>query len=260
MTGYPFIWRGKASENFNISILTINDDGWSKIAGGDHETITDEINRNPELLFLGAKQTPTLSFPIEFVCEYSMDTQTLIRVKDWLFGSLDYQKLQICIDGLEKYYFNCILKPKEDYIFADGFRGFSATVECNSPFAWEDMQVKRYSQPESGYGKQIFYNLSADSEMLKPIIKFTSLGGDFKIINKSLNISFEWTGLQDGETIFCDCKTGIITSSTGLSRFNIFNKQFLKLQKGVNQLEFWGKAKMIEIKYKNAIRLGGGFY
>ncbi|MEG2915562.1 MAG: hypothetical protein RR806_05675 [Oscillospiraceae bacterium] len=260
MIGYPFIWAGKASENYGISIVSINETSWNKVSGGATELITDTIDRNPELLFLGAKQTPILSFPLEFVCESTMDIQTFITVKNWLFGELSYKQLKFCIDGLETYYFNCVLKSDEDYIFEDGYKGFKCTVECDSPFAWENTKVKSYMQPSAGYSKQIFNNLSANSEMLKPVISFTcGSNGNFKIINKSLNdLTFEWNNLQNNETITCDCQSGIITSSSGLSRFDNFNKHFLKLKKGVNNLEFWGNVSEIKFTYKNAIRLGGG--
>lgn len=263
VSGIPFIWDGTASEVYGLSLMSINSYSIEGSAGSGVELITDEIVKCPELLFLGAKQLPVLEFSLEFISESDMDIYKQIQIKDWLFGKLGYKKLQICLEGFDTYYFNCQLKADKDYCPpCNNYRGFKCNVICDSSFAWQNIKKKTIPHNGANYSTYRFNNVSADSEDLKPIIKFT-VGSDakFKIVNKSYNdLTFEWNNLQSGEVITCDCKTGIITSSTGLKRFSNFNKNFMRMKKGLNNLEFWYNATSVSFEYKNAIRLGGVFY
>jgi len=169
--------------------------------------------------------------------------------------------MQICLDNFDDFVFDCQLKPQKDFVFSDGYRAVRCIVECKSPYAWTNLKTKTYPKVEI-FSSVNFDNLSANLEDMLPCIEFKITNNrNFKIINKSYdNLTFEWTNLQDGEIITCDCQTGIITSSTGLNRFVNFNKNFLRFKKGRNKLEFWGNVEYVKIKYKNAVRLGGGMY
>lgn len=261
MKGYPFIWNGVASELYGVSIISINNNSWERPSGGQSEFLTDTVANNAQVMFLGSKQSPVLSFTLEFACEDSMDIYKYNRIKDWLFGEMEFRRLQICEKHFDAFYFNCQLKPDKDYLL-NGFMGFSCNVTCDSPFAWENVRKRRIPHNGANFSEYSFHNLSADSDDMKPVITFkVGTNGKFKIINKSYNnLTFEWSDLQPDEIITCDCKNGIITSSLGLKRLSNFNKTFFKLKKGLNQLEFWYNATDVMFEYKNAVRLGGGIY
>ena len=267
MIGYPFIYNGVASELFDMSIVYINNNHTEIESGSGVEMQTDTVFRNPEVLFMGAKQSPALEFSIEFVCEKPMDVYKYHEIKDWLFGGLQFKPLQICIDNFKTFYFNCKLKADKDYVYGDGYRGFNCTAICDAPWAWEFPTHKKYQLTESSTNTIRIYNISADKEDIKPIVKFTLAPNEynFSITNTSYNnLLFKFSNLSYEESITIDNKTGNITSSTGLRRLGKLtkgtNSGFLKLKKGMNTLVCEGKVSKLEIIYQNAIRLGGGFY
>lgn len=53
---------------------------------------------------------------------------------------------------------------------------------------------------------------------------------------------------------------GFISSDTGLRRVANFNKVFLKMDKGMNDLVISTNISKLKIKYQNAKRIGGGYY
>lgn len=268
LQGYPFLFGGVPSETYGLSLVKINNTGYESPSGSETEFTTTSINRSPELIFLGAKQLPVLTFPIEIVCDSNMDIYKLMAVKDWLFDtSYGYRKLQICADYMNTFYFNCRLISGSDYIFTDGYRAISCTVECDASWAWEFEKtvdiIKRYNFSSGQFNSFIFNNLSADSTDMKPIIEFTVAGNGDGIIlrNKSYNNrEFIWDDLLPNEKIVVDNKNEIISSSTGLRRLKKFNKKFFRMCKGKNEIECEGFITELKMTYQNARRLGGGFY
>lgn len=265
VSGIPFIFDNVPSERFNLSMAYVDKSSYSYNSGSSVTFTTDEIKKNPQLIFLTATQLPALSFDIDIISENPMDVFQFTFIKDWLVGSSyeGYKKLILCVEGLSKYYFNAKITANEDLIFGDGYRGFACTVECDASWAWQNPITKNFNNNGKYAFVERFNNISADSNGLKPIVKFqiATGGNDFKIINRSLNnLTFAWEGLTSEEIITCDCQTKIINSSMNLYRLKNFNKNFLVLKKGVNELEFIGFTSLIQFTYQNAIRIGGGWY
>ena len=239
LIGIPFIYDDVASEIFEMSIVNINNNYNETVSGSTVEFQTDQTSRNPKKFYLGASQTPNLEFPLEIVSNTPMDIYKFHEVKDWLFGNIDgYKPLHICVDSLKPYYFNCHLVPDTDYTYSDGMRGFKCTVKCDAPWAWEHYITKSYSFTENMTNTIKIYNISADKEDTKPIVKFTLVPNQlsFSITNVSYNnLLFEFTNLQSEETLTIDSEKKIITSSTGLRRLGNMSKgngkDFLRLKR-----------------------------
>ena len=265
--GIPFVFNGIASEKYKMSIVNINNDYNETVTGSGVEFTTDTLARSAKVLFINATQSPVLEFPLEFVCNNPMDRYTFNQVKDWLFGgNKGFQELRICLRSMKSYYFNCQLKPDNNYQYVDGFRGFKCTVVCDAPWAWEYIRTKKYVLTTSDTNTIKFRNESADKNDMLPIIEFTLADGvsNFSITNTSLNnYLFEMTSLSPLETITADSEKKTIVSSTGLYRIGKMtkssNKGFIRLKQGVNVLTCVGKV-ILTIKYQNAVRLDGGLY
>ena len=259
--GYQFIYNKIPSELYNVSLVFIDENYTNRPAGSGIEMITDSIRRNPKLLYLDAKQSPPLEFPIEVVFDEPVDIFVLTQVKDWLGGEIKFSKLQICAEYFNTYYFNCYIQLNEDLVYNGGYRGVKATVKCDSPFAWEFEDERRYELDPSKTNTIYFNNLSADSELLRPTIEFTMYNsGSFSIYNKTTNKITEFTDLSAGEIITLDNLYGFLNSSLGLHRVSNFNKVFLKLEKGVNELVCSGNISLLVFRFQNAKRIGGAYY
>lgn len=260
--GYPFIFNNTPSEEYNVSLVFLGDSYTNRPSGSGVEMITDRVRRNAQLLYLDGMQAPPLDFDINVVFDDPVDIYTLERVKDWLGGEISFKKLQICAEHFDTYYFNCYIELREDLIYADGYRGVTATVHCDAPWAWQFEDVKSYILNPDDINVIHFDNLSADSEMLRPIITFTmARNGEFYIkVPENKNRVTEFKNLISGESVTIDNLNGFITSTQGVSRIANFNKVFCKIPKGTNYLECGRNANYIEIKCTNAMRIGGGYY
>lgn len=260
--GYPFIYNGVPSETYDCSLAFIDENYNKRPSGSGIEITTDTIQRNARAVFLNAKQTPPLEFGIEIIFEKPVDIFVFTQIKDWLGGEISFKQLQICAEYFDTFYYNCYLELKEDYIYNGGYRGLSATVHCDAPWAWEFEDERSYELKPNIDNHIFFNNLSADTEMLRPIIEFTMIdSGDFSITNlTNQNRVTKFSNLTQGETITMDNLYGFIDSSLGIRRVSNFNKVFLKMPKGMNELICNGNCNKLKIKFQNAKRIGGGYY
>lgn len=261
--GMPFIYNKIPSEIYGVSLVFIDESYTNRPSGSGVEMITDSIRRNARVLYLDAKQSPPLEFGIEVVFDEPVDIFVLTQVKDWLGGEISFKELQICAENFNNFYFNCYIELQEDLIYAGGYRGVKATVHCDAPWAWEFEDEITYNFEDTTIPHLVqFNNLSADTESLRPIIEITAENnGDCSIVNTSYqNRETKFTGLLQGETVTLDNLYGFISSDTGLRRVANFNKVFLKMDKGMNDLAISTNISKLKIKYQNAKRIGGGYY
>lgn len=262
--GSYFTYGGVTSHDFDLILVAINGNLNDIPSGSGAEIYTTATSRNPKRLFLGKKENQALEFQVEIVSEKAIDFPTFLRIKQWLFGTSEYQKLQIEEEWYSDFYFNCILKPSEDIKFGGEFFGVRCTVECDSPYAYTFPITRNYVSDNSFSQDFIFDNYSAEIYGLRPLLEFklTDSGNSFEIKNKTTDRSFSMTNLHENEIITVDNQNQIITSSMGYNRFGNLSKEknygYLSFAHGVNQLEFIGYWEYAKLTYQVAVRLGGG--
>ena len=182
--GYPFIFNGVQSELRNVSLVFIDNSYTNRTSGGDKSVITASVRRNPVKQYLDTEYEDVLEFPIEIVFDKAVDIYELTDLKNWLTSPVGYEQLQICAENFERFYYNCIIHLEEDLIYADGYRGVSATVECDAPFAHEFERIQKYTlNPDvSKTDTFVFVNYSDDFELMKPALKFhMATDGNFSV-------------------------------------------------------------------------------
>lgn len=182
------------------------------------------------------------------------------KVEKWLFGRMEPCKLQIMQPDLQNIYFNCrLINPKLQYI-GNKCYGFTCTVQCDAPWAW---QVERTYSFVSFEEAIRHYNDSDNTDYTYPRLWFKMKPtimemGEVSLINETdNNREFRFTGLAANEEITVDCERQIITSSTGLLRSENFNKKFFRLVSGLNVLHIGGEASGLRMTYSNARKVGG---
>ena len=299
--GYPFIYNGIASELYDASLVFLDENYTNRPSGSEKDVVTDSIIRNAQKIWLDTTQEEVLKFGIEIVFDTPGDIHKLTTLKKWLAGSSGYAPLQICAEGFESYYYNCIIHLDKDLIYNGGYCGVSATVECDAPWAWQIENTKMYNLNVGKTNTIYFNNESDDIEMLKPILTFhMATAGTFSLNCKEFDINhfditnINQTGLTkeeairycrihnisiknitpsvyyDKTTVFsniasddivqCDNQWGKITANLTTGIVQKFNKVFLKLPKGKCTLTVTGNADKMYLSYKNAKRMGGGYY
>lgn len=322
--GYPFIFNGRNSEEFGVSIVFIDTSYTNRPAGGDKKLVTASIRRTPEKQYLDTEYEDPLQFDIEIVFDEAVDIYRLTDLKNWLSSPVRYEELQICAENFERYYYNCIIHVKEDLVYGDGYRGISGTVECDSPYAYEFETALKYTLNPGKENDFIFDNYSDDFEPMKPKLQFHMANdGNFSIrikhysenkymvseivwenviinkwfppfnlpvhkiylnnasynecivycrmnqispqkITKALdcNVTMVFQDLKKDDIVYVDNKNCIITLNNDPTSdiFSKFNKKFIGLPRGTNQISVFGEADYMYFTYKNAKRLGGSFY
>ena len=299
--GYPFVYNGMASELYDASLVFIDEDYTNRPSGSEKAVVNDSVIRNAQKIYLDTTQEQVLEFGIEIVFNEPSNIFKLTNLKKWLTSTSGYVPLQICAEDFEPYYFNCIIHLEDDLIYNGGYRGVSAKVECDAPWAWQVENTKTYDLNIGGSTTIYFNNVSDDMEMLKPILTFhMAKAGDFSVNCKQFdtnhfdvqgtnqkgltkeeafrycriyNISIKnivpsvyydktttFTNFVVSDTVQCDNLWGIIKADLTPQIVQKFNKTFLKIPRGRVTLTVTGNADKMYLSYKNAKKIGGGYY
>lgn len=168
--GYPFVYDDKASELFDCSLVFLDENYTNRPSGAEKKLITDSVVRTARKIYLDTTQEEVLEFGIEIVFNEPGDIHKLTALKRWLTSPLGYTQLRICAENFESYYFNCVIHLNEDLIFNGGYRGVSATVECDAPWAWQDELTTTFNLEPWELNTVHFSNVSDDAEPMRPII------------------------------------------------------------------------------------------
>jgi phage-related protein len=256
--GRSFIYDGVPSETYGLYISNIDASAINEsMASSSMEVKEQKIFRRPAPYFLGATPSPKLQFEFSAMSEDEIDADTFQLISRWLFSSRDYKKLQIDQEDIRNIYFNCMLVDPKIIRVGNLIRGFSATVQCDSPFAWmyPRTNVYTYTDPNVNNSPINFYNASDDAgSYLYPdslIITMNNFGGDCTIVNMDDNNRlFYLANLSPNEVITMNCNLQTISSSTGLKRLGNFNKNYLRLVPGINHLLVSGNISSLSMTTK----------
>lgn len=251
--GRSFIYDGTPSERFGLYIGDIDGDSINRAMGNTSmEILEQKIWRNPTPYFFGGTPSPKLSFPFSAYSEEELDAIDFEVIQKWLFSSRTYKKFQIDQPDIQDIYFNAILQEPEILRVGNLIKGFSCTVECNSPFAFKYPQITTYSYSNNIVvdSTETYYNLSDDvGSYLYPttlVVTMNNSGGNFSITNlddSSRIVSF--TGLSTNEILTISPLYQTLSSSSGLKRLSNSNKKFLRLIPNKNRLRIQGNVSSI---------------
>lgn len=259
--GLEFIFDKEISTMYGLKIMKISGNGVESVDGGSNvEIFNDTVPRNPTKYNYGTSQSIPLSFQMEVMSDNPIIGINRSKIEKWLFGKMELSKLQIIQDDLRDYYFNCYLKDNKTTYIGNVCYGFSFTVQCDAPWAWQF--EKNYVQKEFEEDYE-FYNYSDDNDYTYPVIEIKMKSqlvgvGNIKITNKSdNNRETIFTQLKANELITIDNRMEILSSSEGRLLSNSFNKKFFRLLTEINILNVDGEIEYFKIKYKNAVKIGG---
>ncbi|HBY19930.1 MAG TPA: hypothetical protein DEG71_02810 [Clostridiales bacterium] len=218
-----------------------------QIIGG--KSLNEEQIPYNDLPYLYRISKQPIEFDLQFSIldkEYSSDTlMELGKIfggdKYIPFTSCDYPQVQffvICTSielitfGLHKGYFSCKLRTSAPYAFALTEISTFDFSDISSPTTFTLVNKSNVSDSLGNY-----YYIPE-----KILIDLKDTSTEILISNNSDNgREFKFTSLSLLESLTIDNKMGRITSSTGLSRLSNFNKNFLRLIYGTNNLVCFNK-------------------
>jgi len=259
--GTNFIFDEIPSEFFNLYLGENNGSGESSSQGSSSvEPYLQEVYRRPSPYLFGVQQKPVLSFQLSAFVPNHLTAPDFEAVNKWLFGHMQYKKLRIVQEDMTYIYFNCVLKNPQFERAGNYLRGFSCTVDCDSPWGWSFPKTETFSFGDAYYTSTqvIINNVSENNFYTYPLIniEMNIFGGTASIINESdLNRQFLFTGLSSVETIVIDNDRQIIDSDSG-ARLSDFNKNWMRLKPGKNILDISGNISEISFVYSPARKVG----
>lgn len=244
--GRTFCFDDKMSEIYDLRILDFNPSNPTNSPTGGEVSIKEEwIYRLPKPYFYGRYYQSVLEFDFTVGSFNYIDGQTRHAIESWLIGRSTYLPLRIVQDDIEDVVYNCIItKSTQNYVGNLNY-GLNLHAVCSSPWA-EKIQPTLTKTYAGGLSTETFsyLNSSAYNGYNRPTITFTmdATATYFSIINASdNNREFRFDALSPLETITVDNERGIITSSiVGQLRIANFNKNFLRLIQGINNLTLSG--------------------
>lgn len=256
-----FAYDGIIGSEYGLRISS--SDGEDTSDGATVTIQTQEMYRRPKQILVGVQQTPVLEIPITINTRYELSATEDSVISNWLFGSLNYKKLQILQPDMQYMYFNCILKDKQTIRVGNIIRGYTATITCDSPFAWEYPRTVTKSYPGSyiAYDDFIINNTSDNADYTYPTLTITAnvFGGDITITNLSdvsgsSTRTFKITGMPANEVITVDNDLQIISASPSGTNFLPYldGYKWLRYVKGENHLLVEGSVASLEFEHSFA--------
>ena len=271
--GRTFIFNDVPSETYGLYLGQSGSSGEdTNAAGTDVSLLTQKIYRRPVPLFYGAEQTPVLQFPISmYTINDELTAADFSDVSTWLFGQMGYKKLRIVQNDMQDIYFNCFLTAPQIVRIGNIIRMITATVVCDAPWGWGEPKIYTYSYNPNEYcplDNIRIDNISDNNFYTYPtslIIETNLFGGIITITNtednnrQSIwgNISPFYISLSPNETVTMNCDLQTISSDLSAYPLANFNKNFLRLVQGTNNLTVVGNIKGFTMTVPTAVKIGG---
>jgi len=260
--GTSFIYNDRSSEEFDLRISDFEASGVKTgPAGADINLLQKYIPRRSTPYYYGR----TIQTPLEINLTVNkngyLSSQDRNMIASWLLGQMDYSVLQIVQNDMDGILFNVIFDKCEVNYVSNVATGFKLHGVCKDPWGWDFPKIYTLTNTTGNVTMNIynFYNESADADYLYPIfsIVMNGLGGNFSLTNTTDNNRvFLFTGLSANEVLTVDCSKGIISSSTGLTRMDKFNKNFFRLLPGNNSLQLISAYATFAMTYQFAKKIG----
>ncbi|MCZ1068661.1 hypothetical protein O0984_11610 [Clostridioides difficile] len=250
-----FLFDNILSESMNIKLVTLGDDEILNEYGLPYEEAlkTDNsFNKNPCYLEDETTVEPiTLQFCLcsEHGEAYEWDDYTLENICNW-FWQREFKPF-ISFDNIEEIYYLKARKIIKKYT-KDKKGVLEIEFQPYTNYAYRNFQ-KSITVKDTREIK--LNNVSNVDEEYAPVIDIECLEeGDITIRNASISDNEEdslvISGLELNEKITIDNLYYTVLNSTGENRFNIVNRKWIRLRRGVNILKFTGNCKVsIKCKY-----------
>lgn len=266
--GQHFEYAGINSRQYGLILATVETSRFTS-ASGETETISLFNKRDIRQYYMGDDMTDSaVSFETEIVSDEPLTKEEQRAVEKWLFHRKGYFPLYFDVDDdingeswdlidgqVKRYFFNCrFINPlKMEYM--GGVVGYSVTLECDSPVAWQEPITKTFQFTHGASGNtNITINVDTDmNEYIYPIVRFDcgNTGGEISIVNlsdKEDRIT-SFTDIQPIAVFRMDGQTNFISGTAYYKKFK--DKNFVRFLDGENKLRVSGDIKKLSFEWQN---------
>lgn len=235
-----FTYDGVYSGSYGLQIASFNSDTVEDTAVFAPTLNITKSARARRFLHNGIEYDEAPEYTFSIISQFPIGEIQRREVLAWLVGRGDFKKLQIHQPELEDYYYNCVF-ANVDLIYVRGrCHGFTVTAKFDSIFAYGKPKIIRVTGTGIAQTVKIINDSDIPDDYIYPLVSFTmSQEGGVSILNLSEDIQteFKFEGVRNTETITVDNELKIIESTIGGDRLSLFNKNWLRLQRGVNVLQ-----------------------
>lgn len=256
--GVDFIYGRISSQEIGLKIAS---SFGSTSRSGNVETRDVIISNTPSgkiFGFHGVKYTSPNSFDLIMYKEDGtfIDEYQERQLKKILMSS-NPQWLNIDQDTLSNISYFCIGTKLQLLDVGMYTGGILVSFQMDSIGAWTNLNTKTYTTSNGVLSYKINMITDYDDEIIKPIITITTTtAGDISIKNVTKNETTLITGCASGEVIILDGSSGKISTSANGVLLDRWNKRYLKLQDGGNDILLTGNF-IMKLQYRQMVRVGG---
>ena len=252
MESQYFIFDGIPSSEMDLYIMRIDHSGFVETPYWGGAKIREErLKKNLSPYLYGVDRDP-IEFTVQFVLADSnlqpktWTPQERYKIARWLIHDT-YKEFQTSDDLEKRYYAIAISDTNLNLINTQGY--ITVKFRTNSPFAWSDIETKEFDLSTNTTPTVVqIENKSNVAVIYKPKVEIQMMG-DTSVTLKNLSNNdkeFKFIGLRTDEIVSVDNENELILSNypININPFANFNREWLELVEGVNQIEVSGRCKL----------------
>ncbi len=252
MESMYFIFDGIKSSDMNLYNVRVGHSGFVEVPFIGRANIRETTSHKKIIPRLHSVKREPISFTLQFMLmddnlqpkEWTPEDR--YKIGKWLIHDT-YKEFQTS-DDLGKYYY-VIIEDAEKLYLASGKGYLEVTCRTNSPYAWSPIYILPFDLSDNDATTTIVLENKSNVEQYHyPKIEIESLASETTVELKNLSNGGETTkfeGLSKNEVISVDNENRIIKSDLfGTNPFEKFNKTWLELVQGNNEIEVTGKCKL----------------
>ena len=199
---------------------------------------TVKATRRDRFSFAGIQYENTPQFTFSFISRTPIPDIIRREILTWLVGRHGFRKLQIHQPDYEEYTYNCIFSDIQ-IVFVNGeCVGFNLQATFDSPYCYGKPKIHSITTKTlETVGLRIINESDIVDGFVYPKITVNTSRHEFEIINlHEPDRPCMFTNLTPPENLVIDNELRIINSDIGGDRLSCFNKNWLRLRRGVNEL------------------------
>lgn len=253
MKNTDFIFDGIKSSDMGLYVVSIDGGLHRDTIYGGQSIIEGKVGKKPNPYFLRTEKQP-IEFEVVFsLLEGKWTPEKRFEIAKWLIHD-DYKSFQT-VDDLGKFYYTMVINPWELEYAGDDKGYVRVTFRTDAYHAWSPVYFQTFDLRNNLTTTNIILeNKSNVCKYYYPKVEFTLDGDSTGITLKNLNDGgreFKFENLNLGETISVNNGSSgvkaIVSDLAGVYRLDNFNKKWLRLVYGQNNIQVTGKC-ILKIK------------
>ena len=245
LSATTFTYDGVFSGTFGVRIASIATEYIQDTAPFNYIVHAVKTHKRKRFSFAGIENEDMPKYEFSIISETAIPDLIRRELLSWLVGRNGFRKLQFHQADYQNIEYNCIFAQTGLKFINGNCHGINLTAIFDSPYCYGRPNKKTVRSDGFDW---VNIKLINDSDILDdyvyPIVKFNANGltddNSLSVINLSDKANphrvFEYGITMPTETVTIDNELRIITSNIGGDKLGQFNKNWLRLMPGVNEL------------------------